>query len=127
RDEDVELVLDIGDEIEHGEAVPLEVLGEACRLGDRGALLVEGRDQLGDCGIGLLAVGHAGLVTFGLVSEADPLSQRNGARMGRFYSHPCSRYQAAVSARPCSVRICGCHRSGAAARLQSTTQLWCEK
>ena len=35
RDEDVELVLDVGDEIEHGQAVPLEVLGEARRLGDR--------------------------------------------------------------------------------------------
>ena len=30
-DEDVELVLDVGDEIEHGQAVPLEVLGEARR------------------------------------------------------------------------------------------------
>ena len=46
RDEDVELVLDVGDEIEHGEAVPLEVLGEARRLGDRDALLVEGLDRV---------------------------------------------------------------------------------
>ena len=35
RDEDVELVLDVGDEIEHGQAVPFEVLGEARALVDR--------------------------------------------------------------------------------------------
>src|SRR5207248_3157888 len=51
-DDHVELVLDVGDEIEHGEAVPLEVLSEARRLGDRDALLVERRDQLGDFGVG---------------------------------------------------------------------------
>src|SRR4051794_34569864 len=61
RDEDVELVFDIGHEIEHREAVPLEVLGEARRLGDRSALFVEGRDQLDDFGIGSGAVGHARL------------------------------------------------------------------
>ena len=33
RDEDVELVLDLGDEVEDGEAVPFEVLGEARGLG----------------------------------------------------------------------------------------------
>src|SRR6059058_2808434 len=77
RDEDVELVFDIGDEIEHGEAVPLEVLGEARRLGDRDALLVEGGDQLDDFGVGCGAVGHARLV-----SGRPKLKQRNGARMG---------------------------------------------
>src|SRR3954447_3906959 len=78
RDEDVELVFDVGDEIEHGEAVPLEVLGEARGLGDGNALLVEGGDQLGDFGVGFGAVGHARLVSAGAV-----LKQRNGARMGR--------------------------------------------
>src|SRR3954451_2876201 len=82
RDEDVELVLDIGDEIEDGEAVPLEILGEARGLGDRDVLLVEGYDQLGDFGVGGLAVGHARLV-----SAEPPLKQRNGARMGRVCGH----------------------------------------
>src|SRR3954468_8642486 len=78
RDEDVEFVFDVGDEIEDGEAVPLEVLGEARGFGDRNALPIEGRDQLGDFGVGFLAVGHARLVSAEAV-----LKQRNGARMGR--------------------------------------------
>src|SRR4051795_12618282 len=65
RDEDVELVFDVGDEIEHGEAVPLEVLGEARGFGDRSALLVERRDQLGDFGVGFGAFGHAASVSVG--------------------------------------------------------------
>src|SRR5688572_1253151 len=44
-DEDVELILDGGDEIEHRQAVPFEVLGEAGRVGDLDALLVERLDQ----------------------------------------------------------------------------------
>src|SRR6059058_776004 len=54
-DDDVELILDVGDEIEHGEAVPLEVGGETRGFGDGRALLVEGHDQLGDFGVGFLA------------------------------------------------------------------------
>ena len=50
RNEDVELVLDIGDEIEHRQAVPFEVLGEARVLLDRDSLLVEGFDLLEDFG-----------------------------------------------------------------------------
>ena len=48
RDDDVELVLDVGDEIEHREAVPLEILGEAGCFGDRDALLVVGLDEVED-------------------------------------------------------------------------------
>src|SRR2546430_5142600 len=91
RDEDVELVFDIGDEIEDGEAVPLEVLGEARAFRDRDALLVEGLDELEDFGEGLAAVGHAGSVS----AEA-PLKQRNGARMRRF---PANHYSPQVDRR----------------------------
>src|SRR6185503_14002867 len=45
-DDDVELVLDIGNEIEHRQAVPFEVLSEASGLGDSDAFLVEGLDHL---------------------------------------------------------------------------------
>src|SRR5690242_10989556 len=51
RDDDVELVLDVGDEVEHGEAVPFEVLGEARRLGDGHAFLVERLDELDGLGV----------------------------------------------------------------------------
>src|SRR4029453_16964441 len=47
-DQNVELVLDRGDEVHDGQAVPFEVLGEARRLADGEALLVEGIDQLAD-------------------------------------------------------------------------------
>ena len=57
-DDDVELVFDVGDKIEHGQAVPFEILGEARRFGHRRALLVEGLDEFGNFGEGLLAVGH---------------------------------------------------------------------
>ncbi len=69
-------VLNVGDEIEHGQAIPLEILGEARRFGHRDALLVERLDELEDFGEGLAAVGH---VRF--VSRRGDVSQRNGARM----------------------------------------------
>src|SRR6185503_5795425 len=59
-DDDVELVLDVGDEIEHGEAVPLEVLRETRSLGDGDALLVERLDEIEGLVENLLAVGHDG-------------------------------------------------------------------
>src|SRR4051812_42643242 len=58
RDEDVELVLDRRDEIHDGEAVPFEIAGKGRGLGERHALLVERRDQLGDLAKGLVSVGH---------------------------------------------------------------------
>src|SRR5690348_14407718 len=42
RNDHIKLVLHVGDEVEDGEAVPLEVLREARCLGDRHPLLVEG-------------------------------------------------------------------------------------
>ena len=41
-DDDVELVLDLGDEIDHRQAVPFEVLGEAGRIGDSTPFLLNG-------------------------------------------------------------------------------------
>src|SRR5579864_6518873 len=52
-DNDIELVLDAGDEVENSEAVPFEVLGETRRFGDRDALLVVGLDQLEGLGVDL--------------------------------------------------------------------------
>src|SRR6185503_2380389 len=79
RDDDVELVLDAGDEVEHREAVPLEVLGEARSFGDGDTFLIVRRDELDGSGVDLLAVGHAPLV-----SAAPQPSQSNGARLRRF-------------------------------------------
>src|SRR5678816_4933583 len=45
-DDDIELVLDRGDEIHHRQAVELEVAGERGVLGDGDVLLVERLDQL---------------------------------------------------------------------------------
>ena len=82
-DEDVELILDGGDEIEHGEAVPLQVLGEAGGVADLDPLLVERLDQGLHPGVSLGSVSHGG------PSKARPiLSQRNGARMRRFKANP---------------------------------------
>ena len=49
-DDDVELVLDRGDEIHHRQAVPFEILGEARASADLDALLVERLDQVADLG-----------------------------------------------------------------------------
>ena len=57
-DEDVEFVFDVGDEIEHRQAVPLQVLGETGRVGDFDPLLVERLDQGLHPGVGFGSVGH---------------------------------------------------------------------
>src|SRR4051812_18867795 len=80
RDEDVELVLDRGDEVHDDEAVPFEVPGEAGTLGQRDALLVEGLDQRGDLVEGLVSVGHPAplwLRSF----PAKQLGPKGGARL----------------------------------------------
>ena len=58
-DQDVELVLDRGDEIQHRQAVPLEVLGEARASVTATPFLLKGSISSSDFGGGLLAVGHA--------------------------------------------------------------------
>src|SRR5690606_30384566 len=55
-DDDVEFVLDRGDEIHHGQAVELEVASEGGFVRDLGALLVEGGDQRANAGIDVSAV-----------------------------------------------------------------------
>src|SRR5690242_5231584 len=84
RDEDVELVLDRGDEIHHRQAVPLEVALEGGRLAQRHALLVEGLDQLGNFVEGLLAVAH--LTAFVIGSAAASAGQ-----MRRHFVRPIAR------------------------------------
>src|SRR5436190_5437273 len=59
RDEDVELVLDVGDEIEHRQAVPFQVLREAGLVRDLDPLFVERFDQGLHPGVGLGSVGHS--------------------------------------------------------------------
>jgi hypothetical protein len=48
RDDDVEFVLDRGDEIHHRQAVEFKVAGKGGGVLDRDALLVEGFDQSAD-------------------------------------------------------------------------------
>src|SRR5579863_867050 len=55
-DDDVEFVLDRGDEIHHRQAVEFEIAGKGRRIADGDALLVEGRDQFGDFRSGCGAV-----------------------------------------------------------------------
>src|SRR5690348_10166852 len=90
-DDDVELVFDVGDEVEHGEAVPLEVLGEARRLGDRHALLVEGLDQLDGLGIDFGTVGHKGSGILGSLVLPRRLSNAMGRKRGALRSPLCER------------------------------------
>jgi hypothetical protein len=67
-DEDVELVLDVGDEIHHHQRIPFEIAGEAGLLGKRGALLVERGDQARDLVVGLVSIGHSGPFRCGRLS-----------------------------------------------------------
>ena len=77
-DDDVELVFDVGDEVEHRQAVPLEVLGKTRRLGDGDSLLVERFDEGQYLGQRLIAIGHGGVLVSG-----PRLSQSNGAQKRR--------------------------------------------
>src|SRR5688572_16445219 len=77
-DEDVELVLDVGDEIEHCQAVPFKVLREAGLVADLDPLLVERFDQGLHPGVGFGSVGHARVPY-----QSRGLSQSNGAQRGR--------------------------------------------
>src|SRR5688572_24927504 len=76
-DDDVELVLDVGDEVEHGQAVPLQVLGEPGLVADLDPLLVERLDQGLHPGVSVGSVGH------GRVLELSAgLSNRMGRKEG---------------------------------------------
>src|SRR4030095_3762364 len=58
-DENVELVFNIGDEVEHRQAIPLEVLGETGLVRDLDPFLVERLDEGFHPCVGLGSIGHA--------------------------------------------------------------------
>ena len=85
------VILDRGDEIHDGQAVPLQIALEGRRLGHRDPLLVEGFD-LGLDGVeDAVALAHAGSLA---------ASGRGANRMRRKRGHPAMAYARAVCAMP---------------------------